>query len=178
MPFSLRKATLDDRPILEGLIAESVRGPSRQDDTDVQIEAALGTAMGVDTELIRDGTFFVVEAAGEMVACGGWSQRRTLFGADNQADRQSELLAPACDAARIRAFFVRPAWARHGIGRALLQRCEAEARAAGFRTVGLMATLPGWRLYQVMGYAGEQRIDHDLGRGITIEFVAMRKDLL
>ena len=177
MGFSLRKATLDDRPILEGLIAESARGLSRQDYTDAQIEAALGTAMGVDTKLIRDGTFFVVEAEGEIVACGGWSKRRTLFGADGQAGRQSELLDPARDSARIRAFFVRPAWARQGIGRALLQQCEAEARAQGFRTAELVATLPGQKLYKAMGYEEEERIEHDLGGGITIEFVPMRKDL-
>ena len=177
MTFSLRKATLDDQPILEDLIAESTRGLSRQDYTDAQIEAALGTAMGVDTQLIRDGTFFVVEAAGAIVACGGWSKRKTLFGADGHAGRQSELLDPAHDSARIRAFFVRPAWARQGIGRALLQRCEAEARVAGFRTAELMATLPGRRLYQAMGYAEDERIEYDLGGGITIEFVPMRKQL-
>jgi GNAT superfamily N-acetyltransferase len=178
MIFSLRKATLDDQPALENLIAESVRGLSRQDYTDAQIEAALGTAMGVDTELIRDGTFFVVEAEGQIVACGGWSKRGTLFGADRQANRQSELLDPSRDAARIRAFFVHPAWARQGIGRALLQQCEAEARAAGFRRAELMATLPGLKLYQVMSYEAEQPLEHDLGGGITIEFVPMRKDLL
>jgi GNAT superfamily N-acetyltransferase len=177
MTFFLRKAMLGDRPTLESLIAESARGLSRQDYTDTQIEAALGTAWGVDTELIRDGTFFVVEAEGQIIACGGWSKCRTLFGADRQANRQSELLDPARDSARIRAFFVRPAWARQGIGRALLQWCEAEARAAGFRRAELMATLPGLKLYQAMGYEAEQRIEHDLGGSITIEFVPMRKDL-
>ncbi|HYO24290.1 MAG TPA: GNAT family N-acetyltransferase [Lacipirellulaceae bacterium] len=176
MTFSLREATLEDQAILEGLIAESARGLSRQDYTDEQIEAALHGAMGVDTQLIRDGTYFVVEAEGEIVACGGWSRRKTLFGADSHAARQSELLDPAHDAARIRAFFVRPAWARQGIGRALLERCEAEARAAGFRSAELMATLPGWRLYKAMGYEGETRIAYDLGGGITIEFVPMRKE--
>jgi GNAT superfamily N-acetyltransferase len=177
MTFSLRKAALDDQPILESLIAESARGLSRQDYTDAQIEAALGTAWGVDTELIRDGTFFVVEIEGQIVACGGWSKRKTLFGADGQAGRQSELLDPARDPARIRAFFVRPAWARHGFGGALLQRCEAEARAEGFRSLELMATLPGWRLYKEMGYEGEQRIEHTLNGSIAIEFMPMRKDL-
>ena len=178
MTFSLRNATLDDQPVLETLIAESARGLSREDYTERQIEAALGTAWGVDTQLIRDGTYFVAEADGEIVACGGWSRRKTLFGADRHSNRQPELLDPARDAARIRAFFVRPAWARQGIGRALLQRCEAEARAAGFRAAELMATLPGWRLYSAMGYRGEQRITHDLGGGVTIEFVPMRKELL
>jgi hypothetical protein len=109
MTFFLRKATLDDTPTLERLIAESARGLSRHDYTDAQIEAALGTAWGVDTELIRDGTYFVAESEGEIVACGGWSRRRTLFGGDGQARRQSEVLEPQRDSARIRAFFVRPA---------------------------------------------------------------------
>src|SRR5205823_12063574 len=103
--------------------------------------------------------------------------RGTLFGADRQTNRQPELLDSARESARIRAFFVRPAWARQGIGRALLRRCEAEARAAGFRKAELMATLPGMRLYKAMGYAAEPQIEHDLGGGITIEFVPMRRDL-
>jgi GNAT superfamily N-acetyltransferase len=177
MTFSLRKATLDDTAALESLIAESARGLSRQDYTDAQIEAALGTAWGLDTELVRDGTYFVAEAEGELVGCGGWSRRRTLFGGDRQAGRQSELLDPTRDSARIRAFFVRPGWARRGIGRELLRRCEAEARGEGFRSVELMATLPGVRLYRAMGYSGEERVVYALRGGVTIEFVPMRKDL-
>ena len=118
-----------DRPELERLIADSARGLSRADYTEAQIEAALGTAFGVDSELIRDGTYFVAEAGLEIVGCGGWSRRKTLFGGDRQTGRTSEPLDPAHDAARIRAFFVRPDWARRGIGRALLARCEEEAVA-------------------------------------------------
>ncbi|MFN8475844.1 MAG: GNAT family N-acetyltransferase [Anaerolineae bacterium] len=177
MTFSLRHATLDDKPTLEALIAESARGLSRQDYTDEQIEACLGNAFGVDTQLIRDQTYFVVEADEEIAACGGWSKRKTLFGADTRPDREPELLDPAQDAAKIRAFFVRPAWARQGIGRLLLERCEAEARAAGFHKAELMATLPGRRLYKAMGYEGDEPIQYALGGGITIEFVPMRKSL-
>jgi GNAT superfamily N-acetyltransferase len=176
MTFTLRKATLDDIPVLEGLIARSARELSRDDYSDAQIEAALGTAWGVDTELIRDETYFVAEAAGEIVACGGWSRRKTLFGADAHADRKSDVLDAARDSARIRAFFVRPDWARRGIGRALLARCEAEARAHGFRSAELVATLPGQRLYALSGYAGGERVEYPLGTGLTIEFVPMKKD--
>ncbi len=175
--FSLRKATLDDRPVLEQLIADSARGLSRPDYTDAQVEAALGTAFGVDSELIRDGTFFVAEAGGAIVGCGRWSKRRTLFGGDAQPGRRSELLDPARDSARIRAFFVHPGWARRGIGRAILERCEAEARAHGFRAAELLATLPGYRLYRVLGYEGDERVAHELPGGVAIDFIPMRKSL-
>src|SRR5688572_3112511 len=142
----MRLATLMDRPALGRLIALSARGLSEAY-TEAQIEAALTGAFGVDSDLIRDGTYWVVEAEGEIVACGGWSRRKTLFGGDQQAGRQSELLDPARDAARIRAFFVHPAHGRKGLGRALLDKCEAEALAHGFRSAELLATLAGVRLY-------------------------------
>jgi GNAT superfamily N-acetyltransferase len=175
--LSLRKAILDDRPALERLIAESARGLSRPDYTDVQIEAALGTAFGVDSELIRDGTYFVAEAGAELVGCGGWSKRRTLFGGDAQPGRRSELLDPQRDAARIRAFFVHPNWARRGVGRAILERCELEARAQGFRSVELLATLPGHKFYRTLGYTGDERIAHELSDGVRIDFIPMSKPL-
>jgi GNAT superfamily N-acetyltransferase len=177
MALSIREATLDDVPTLHEVIAESVRGLRGDDYTEEQIEAALDTALGVDTELIRDRTYFVVESDDVVIACGGWSRRQTLFGADARADRVSALLDPGVDAARIRAFFVRPAWARRGIGRSLLDRCEQEARAAGFGSVELMATLPGRRLYAAFGYLGDERVQYDLGNGIHIDFVPMTKTL-
>jgi N-acetylglutamate synthase-like GNAT family acetyltransferase len=175
--FTLRKATLEDRPALEKLIAESARGLSRGHYTDAQVEAALGSAFGVDSELIRDGTYVVAEADGEIVGCGGWSRRATLFGSDAQPGRRSELLDPARDSARIRAFFVHPAMARRGIGRAILERCEAEARAHGFRSAELLATLPGHRFYRMLGYEGDERVAHQLPGSVTIEFIPMRKEL-
>ena len=177
MDFVLRAATPADIPALERLIAASARGLSRDDYTDEQIESALGTAWGVDSELIRDGTYFVVEAEGEPVGCGGWSRRRTLFGADAGPGRVSDPLDPAREAARIRAFFVHPDWARRGIGRRLLDHCEAEARTHGFTATELMATLPGMRLYQTRGYVAGTPIQHPLGDGLTIQFVPMRKEL-
>lgn len=178
MAVALRKATLDDVPLLEMVIAESARALTRGDYTDAQIEAALGSAWGVDTELIRDGTYFAAETGGEIVACGGWSRRKTLFGGDQQLGRESAVLDPAVESARIRAFFVRPRWARRGIGRAILERCEAEARGHGFRSAELVATVTGQRLYRVFGYVGEDRIAYPLRKGVTIEFVPMRKDPL
>jgi GNAT superfamily N-acetyltransferase len=175
--FSLRKATLDDRPVLEELIALSARGLSRPDYTDAQIEAALGSAFGVDSELIADGTYFVAEVDGRIVGCGGWSRHATLFGGDAQPGRRSDLLDPSRDSARIRAFFVHPDWARRGIGRAILEKCEAEARAHGFRSVELLATLPGHPFYRMLGYSGDDRVTHPLRGGVTIDFIPMKKTL-
>jgi GNAT superfamily N-acetyltransferase len=175
--FALRKALLDDVPVLERLIAESARGLSRRDYSDEQIEAALAGALGVDTQLVRDQTYFVAAAGGEIVGCGGWSWRRTLFGGDARGGREPDPLDPARDAARVRAFFVRPDWARRGIGRALLERCEAEAVRHGFRTAELMATLPGERLYRRHGWIAGDAIEHPLAGGLSIRFVPMRKAL-
>jgi GNAT superfamily N-acetyltransferase len=179
MPFVIRAATLGDIPTLERLIATSTRGLSQNDYSQEQIEVALRSTMGVDTELIRDQTYFVVEdeASGQVVGCGGWSRRRTLFGADDRPGRESALLDPAKDAAKIRAFFVHPDWARRGIGRLMLEHCESQASAHGFRAVELMATLPGRRLYEVCGYVAGQPIQHPLTPALTITFVPMSKPL-
>lgn len=177
MNIVLRKANLDDRPAITRLIGLSARGLSREDYSEEQIEGAIASVFGVDSDLIHDGTYFVAEASGVLVGCGGWSKRRTLFGGDQAAGRESAELDPGCEAARIRAFFVHPEWARQGIGRALLERCEAEAQADGFRSLELMATLPGLKLYQALGYVGSERIAYDLGGGVSIDFVPMRKDL-
>lgn len=175
MQPELRLATLADVPALRRLIAASARGLQRGDYTEAQIDAALRSAFGVDSQLIADATYFVVEAAGAPVACGGWSFRRTLFGSDDQPGRQADRLDPTCEAARIRAFFVDPAWARRGLGRALLARCEAEARAAGFVAAELMATLSGVRLYAALGYQAAAPQEVSLPGGVPITFVPMRK---
>lgn len=176
--FQLRPAIIADVPDLQTLIAESVRSLAVGDYSTEQIEAALDGAWGVDTQLIRDSTYFVAEAGGEIVGCGGWSFRQTLFGGDALADREPARLDPQRDPARIRAFFVRPDWARLGIGSALLERCEQEARHHGFKAAALVATLPGERLYRALGYVSEGRLNHPLPQGRTIEFVSMRKPLL
>ena len=172
-----RVASLEDVPALERLIALSARGLSRGDYSEDQIEAALGTALGVDSQLIADGTYFVAEVAETLVACGGWSRRKTLFGSDAESSRQPELLDPARDAARIRAFFVHPDWARRGLGRTTLDLCESAARHGGFTSAELVATLPGVRLYRDCGYESLAAIEHTLPGGMAIRFVPMRKDL-
>lgn len=177
MTLTWRTATPDDIPAVEALIAASARGLCAGAYTPSQIEAALGSAWGCDTELVHDGTYFVAEIAGRLAACGGWGKRKTLFGSDKQAGRQSDLLDPAVDAARIRAFFVHPDFVRRGLGRELLKKCEAAARAHGFRAAELMATLTGVPLYRAMGYAGGERIEFPLPGGERIAFVPMRKEL-
>jgi GNAT superfamily N-acetyltransferase len=174
--YQLRLATLADKAELEALIARSARELSRADYTPEQVEGALRGAFGVDTQLIADGTYFVVIADDRIVGCGGWSKRRTLFGSDARSERDCGELDPAVDAAKIRAFFVDPNYARRGIGKAILQHCEAEARVRGFRRFELMATLAGVRLYREFGYVGERRITYDVGNGLSIEFVPMTKE--
>ncbi|TLZ23020.1 MAG: GNAT family N-acetyltransferase [Gammaproteobacteria bacterium] len=176
MEYKLRLATLEDVPALRELIARSIHGLGAADYTPAQIEAALQGAFGVDTVLIRDGTYFVAETpTRDIVACGGWGRRRTLFGSDARAERDESWLNPKTDAAKIRAFFVDPAHARHGIGRAILARSEAEAIRAGFWSFELMATLPGVRLYEKHGYVPGPAIDHPLPGGLTIHMVPMHK---
>jgi GNAT superfamily N-acetyltransferase len=173
--MNFRVATLDDVPQLQILIEQSARALARNDYTEAQVEAALKSAWGVDTQLIRDGTYFVVEDEGELVACGGWSRRKTLFGSDARPGREPDLLNQKNDAARIRAFFVHPNFARKGIGRALLQRCEAAAKADGFTAAELVATLPGVRLYAACGYEEMERKNYPLAGACLIEFITMRK---
>ena len=162
-------------PAIEALIAASAHGLGVGDYTQAQIEGALRGAFGVDTQLLKDGSYFVAEAGTTLVGCGGWSFRRALFGSDARADRDPQPLDPRTDAAKIRAFFVHPEWARRGIGAALLERCEEAARAAGFTRFELMATLPGVRLYGARGYQAGDLIRWPLPNGLAIEFVPMSK---
>lgn len=176
MDYQLRPATAADEPFLHDLIARSIRELGADDYTPAQIEAALLGAFGIDTQLIRDQTYFVIETGtGEIVGCGGWSRRKTLFGSDTREVRDDSWLDPATDAARIRAFFIDSRHARRGLGRMLLDHCEAEAARAGFTNFSLMATLPGKRLYEACGYVGNESIEHPLPGGLHITFVPMTK---
>jgi GNAT superfamily N-acetyltransferase len=175
--ITLRQATLDDVPALRSLIARSARGLSTAEYRPAQVEGALRGAFGVDTQLVADQTYFVAEESGAIVGCGGWSFRSTLFGSDARGGRDSSLLDAKRQAAKIRAFFVDPSWARRGIGTLLLERCEREACARGFSEVELMATLPGVKLYSARGYAGSEMVRYDVGGGENIEFIPMRKTL-
>ncbi len=171
----IRLATLEDVPALQALIAESVNGLQAADYSAEQRVGALGTVLGLDRQLIRDGTYFAIEEAGRIVACGGWSRRRTLFGSDHVAGKDDAWLDPATDAARIRAFFVDPRWARKGLGTRMLEACEAAARAAGFRRLELASTLTGIAFYTVHGYSGSERIEVPLVNGEVLPVVRMSK---
>ena len=175
MPYEIRSARHNERPELEALIARSIRTLGASDYSAVQIEAALRGAFGVDSQLIKDGTYFVVCDEALIVGCGGWGMRRTLFGGDAHTARDAGVLDPSRDAAKIRAFFVDPQHARRGVGRMLLDHCEVAARRAGFSRFELMATLPGVRLYQSLGYRAQPAVQYALGSGLTIEFVPMHK---
>ena len=173
-----RAAVPEDIPALHALIELSVRELQAGDYSPEQMEGALGTYLGVDTQLIADGTYFAVEdeaANGKLVACGGWSRRKTLFGADRRPGRDESLLDPKTDAAKIRAFFVHPAWARRGIGSRILELCEEEARAEGFSRFEMGATLTGIPLYQQRGYVELGRIELPLANGLSLPIVRMAK---
>jgi N-acetylglutamate synthase-like GNAT family acetyltransferase len=174
--FELRTATEKDRDAIEQLIFLSARELSRGYYSDEQIAAALARVYGVDSVLIKDGTYFVAETGGILIGCGGWSKRKTLFGGDQFDGRNSELLDPAADAARIRAFFVHPNYARRGIARALLKHCEMEAQNSGFKSFELMSTLPGVEFYLACGFHADETIVYDAA-GIPLQFVPMKKIL-
>src|SRR6185369_9263778 len=151
--IAIRVATRDLVEALRALIDVSARKLSAGYYTPEQIEAAVAEVFGVDTQLVDDGTYYVAEAAGRPVGCGGWSRRQTLFGGDRwKGGREDAVLDPASDPARIRAFFVHPEWARRGIGGRILRACEGAAAVEGFRRLELVATLPGEPLYAAMGY--------------------------
>jgi GNAT superfamily N-acetyltransferase len=174
----LRKASFADVPQLRQLIERSARALSTDEYRPAQVEGALRGAFGVDSQLLRDETYFVVEDDGSLAGCGGWSFRATLFGGDAHTQRDAAILDPTTQAAKIRAFFVDPAHARRGIGTMLLAHCESAARARGFTAVELMATLPGVKLYAARGYTAMPRVSIDVGHGVSIEFVPMRKPLV
>ena len=177
MDYSIRHASLADREAIQRLIAESARGLSRAYYDDAQIEAAIATVFGVDTDLIEDRTYFVAESAGELIGCGGWSRRRTLFGGDQYASRDASYLDPLSEPAKIRAFFIHPGHARKGVGRAILDRCEREATRYGFRAIELMATLPGVKFYQSCGYVEQGDYELELVQGVKLGLVPMRKEM-
>jgi len=176
--WAIRTATLEDIPVLEDLVRRSARSLLLAHYSAAQIEAALGPVFGVDVQLVRDGTTLVmVDGEDRILACGSWSRRRSLFGSDAHHSEAAEPLDPAVDAARIRAFFVDPGHARRGLGKALLEACEKEIRAAGFREVELVATLAGEPLYSAHGYAETGRLGIEV-RGVpALEAVRMRKGL-
>ena len=177
MEIEIRLAAMADLPEITQLIAESARGLGNNDYSKAEIEAALRGAWGLDTQLVEDKTYFLVFADDDLAACGGWSFRKTLFGSDSEGSRDAARLDPATDAARIRAFFVRPKFSRQGIGSMIMNHCEQQAREAGFRSLALGSTLPGLRLYTAHGFVGEEPIDYDLGDGMSMLVIPMTKAL-
>ncbi len=175
--ISIRRAQLDDVDVLSRLIEISVRQLQANDYSPAQLDGALGSVFGVDRQLIRDGSYFIAEVDGDLAGCGGWSRRRTLFGADAVADRDDQALVPGVDAARIRAFFVSPSYARQGVGARLLDECEAAAAAFGFTDFELGATLTGVPLYAKYGYVAAERRDAPLPNGLTLPIIRMVKSL-
>jgi len=190
--IQLRLATAEDVPVLEELIAASARGLQSEDYTPAQIEGALQTVFGVDSQLITDGTYLVAEAQPEeagpgpgasgdsekvIVACGGWSKRKTLYGSDHWTGREDALLDPLQDAAKIRAFFIHPDWARLGVGSMVLQACEDAARAAGFTRLEMGATLTGAKLFGARGYVAVKPISIPLRNGENLPVIHMEKRL-
>jgi GNAT superfamily N-acetyltransferase len=175
----LRLALLRDVPRLCRLIEQSVRDLSVGYYSDAQIDSALCYVFGPDTQLIADQTYYVVETdTKDLIAAGGWSRRRTLYGGDQMKGTADPLLDPATDAARLRAFFVHPAWARKGLGRQLFARCAADAARAGFRRLELVATLPGEPLYLALGFAPLERSTVVLPDGETLPVVHMARALV
>jgi GNAT superfamily N-acetyltransferase len=178
----LRLANSSEIAELGRLIEASVRILQRGDYSEAQREGALGTVFGVDTQLIADGTYYVAvfqksHGREKVVGCGGWSKRKTLFGSDHGPNRTGELLDPEKDAAKIRAFFVHPDWARRGIGTQILNACEQAAHDAGFRRFEMGATLTGVPLYAAHGYTEVGRISVPLNNGSWLPVVRMAKEV-
>jgi N-acetylglutamate synthase-like GNAT family acetyltransferase len=191
----IRKATTGDIPELRRLIEASVRELQVEDYTPAQIEGALESVFGVDSQLIADGTYLVAESrsvealseaentAGEknpgsawvLAGCGGWSKRKTLYGSDHWAGREDTLLDPKRDAAKIRAFFIHPAWARRGVGSKILAVCEVAASAAGFASYEMGATLTGAKLFRAKGYVAVENIEVPLKNGLSLPVIHMAK---
>ena len=174
----LRTATAADLEAIRHLIATSVRG-LQHEYSEGQREAALASVFTPDTQLIADQTYFVLgEPDGSVVACGGWSWRKTLYGGDHHhASRDAARLDPATDAAKVRAFFVHPEWSRRGLGTCLLRACERAAWDAGFRRAEMGATLSGVPLYERHGYRRLAEILVDLPGGERLPVVRMEKVL-
>jgi GNAT superfamily N-acetyltransferase len=175
-----RLATEDDLPALHAVIEASVRVLQVGDYTPAQIEGALGTVLGVDTQLIRDRTYYIAETnetSPRIAGCGGWSRRKTLFGADRGPNREPDLLDPRTDAAEVRAIFVHPDFARQGLGSLILATVEDAARQAGFTRFEMGSTLTGVPLYRLKGYVEVERIAVPLANGESLPVVRMVKDM-
>jgi GNAT superfamily N-acetyltransferase len=170
-----RLATMADLGELRALMHASITELQKPFLDSRQIESSR-TIMGLDTQLIEDSTYFIVEANGQAAGCGGWSRRATLYGGDQTPGRNADLLDPMRDPARVRAMYTHPAYARQGIGRLILSLCENAARNEGFSAVELMATMSGEPLYLACGYSPVEQVVDERG-GAPVPLIRMRKDL-
>lgn len=175
MHIDYRIARLSDAPAIAELISVSARALGASHYTNEQIESALGPVFGVDTQLLKDGTYFVATTEEKIVGCGGWSKRRALYGGDKGRVDDDSLRDPNSEPAMIRAFFVDPPFARKGIGRQLMRLSEAAARAAAFGDIEIIATLPGEALYHSCGYSAVERFNVPLANGLALPVVRMRR---
>ncbi len=173
----LRPARREEVPALNALIAASAHALSPGFYTPAQTDALVRYVFGVDQQLIADGTYFVVEDGDQLAACGGWSRRQTLFGGDQAKTGPDPLLVPPRDAARIRAFFVAPAWARQGLARQLLDHSALAAAAHGFTRLELAATLPGEPFYRACGFAEAERFTLPLPGALAVPLVRMTRSV-
>jgi GNAT superfamily N-acetyltransferase len=174
MEFTSRLATLADVPRLTEVMDAAISELQRAYLDDAQIEASRAV-MGIDTQLIEDGTYFVIETAdGDAAGCGGWSRRATMYGNDHSPGRDARLLDPAVDAARVRAMYTNPAYARRGVGRLVLELCESAAAAEGFTRLELVGTLAGEPLYAAYGFAPLERLDASV-TDVPVPCVRMEK---
>jgi GNAT superfamily N-acetyltransferase len=175
---TLRTANRADVPAIRQLILESVRGLGASAYSPSQIESALTHIFGVDTQLVVDGTYYVIVDDDAVVAAGGWSGRQTLFGGDQHKGEVDLTIDPTTSPARIRAFFVHPTWARRGLARQIFGACETAAAAAGFRRFELMATLPGVPLYRALGFVELEPVSVPLPDGLTLPCIRMGRFII
>lgn len=175
MDLTIRVATRDDLPALRAVMDASIGELQRGFLTDEQIESSRAI-MGLDTQLVEDGTYYVVEADGELAGCGGWSRRATLYGGDSAPGRDAHQLDPSTDAARIRAMYTDPRFARRGVGRLILETCERAAAAEGFTRLELAGTLSGQPLYTAYGFVEVGRKSDDTG-GAPVPIVLMERPI-
>ena len=173
----LRVAKPADVPALRELIAQSVRGLSTGEYSPEQIESALTHVLGVDSQLVADGTYYVVEDAAQLVAAGGWSARQTLYGGDQSKGDADLTIDPTSAPARIRAFFVHPDWVRRGLARQIYNACETAARERGFRRFELVATMPGVPLYRALGFVDVESVDVPLPDGLALPCIRMERPI-
>ena len=173
----LRVATLADAAAVDTLMKESATALFPRYYDERQSVSAIRYVAQVDRMLLADGTYFVLEAADELVGCGGWARRDRLYTGSGESDGDDRALDPATEAAKVRAMFVRADWTRRGLGRRILEECEAAARREGFRRLALMATLPGVPLYLAYGFQPLDEVEIALEDDVLLECVSMEKPI-